>query len=53
MGVFKSVFLRGTPREKGFENRKQALVWGVLAHNLWVLARKSLTDEKERLAQAA
>jgi hypothetical protein len=53
VGVFKNVFLRGTPREKGFDNRKQALVWCVLAHNLWVLARLSLADEADRLAKAA
>ena len=48
IGVFKNVFLRKVMREKGFENREQALVWSVLAHNLWVLARMSLADEAER-----
>ena len=48
IGVFKNVFLRKVMREKGFDNREQALVWSVLAHNLWVLARMSLADEAER-----
>jgi IS5 family transposase len=53
IGIFKNVFLGGVMREKGFENRNRALVWSVLAHNLWVLARKSLADEAERKEQAA
>jgi hypothetical protein len=40
-------------KEKGFKNREQALVWSVLAHNLWVLARMSLADEAERKETAA
>ena len=40
-------------KEKGFENRNRALIWSVLAHNLWVLARKSIAHEAEREAQAA
>lgn len=53
IGVFKNVFLRKVMKEKGFKNREQALVWSVLAHNLWVLARMSLADEAERKEKAA
>ena len=53
IGIFKNVFLREVMKEKGFENRNRALIWSVLAHNLWVLARKSIADEAEREAQAA
>jgi len=53
VGVFKNVFLGGVMREKGFENRNRSLIWSVLTHNLWVLARKSLADEAERLQEAA
>ena len=53
VGIFKNVFLGGVMREKGFENRNRSLIWSVLAHNLWVLARKSLADEAGRLAAAA
>lgn len=50
IGVFKNVFLKRVMREKGAENREQSLVWCVLAHNLWVLARMSLADEAKREA---
>lgn len=53
IGIFKNVFLRGVQKEKGFDNRNQALIWSVLAHNLWVLARKSLADEANRLQASA
>jgi hypothetical protein len=48
IGVFKNIFLQKVMREKSFEARRQALLWSVMAHNLWVLARKSLADEAER-----
>ncbi len=53
IGVFKNVFLRKVMREKSFKARHQALLWSVMAHNLWVLARKSLADEAERIEQQA
>lgn len=53
IGVFKNVFLGGVMKEKGFKNRNRSLIWSILAHNLWVLARKSLADEAERLEKAA
>ena len=53
IGVFKNVFLGGVPRQKGFEHRRQALIWSVLAHNLWVLSRLSLADEAARKKSAA
>lgn len=53
IGLFKNVFLGGVMREKGFENRNRSLIWSILTHNLWVLARKSLADEAERLQDAA
>jgi hypothetical protein len=35
-------------RAKGFENRELALAWGVLTHNLWMLARmKKKKSEKK------
>ena len=39
----------GTPLlAKGFANREQSVHWAVLAHNLWVLARLRLTQERAR-----
>lgn len=39
IGLFKNNFLGNPMRNKGFESRKRAVAWGVLAHDLWVLAR--------------
>ncbi len=39
-------------RVKGFKNRNTAIAWHVLTHNLWVLARLSMAEEKQ-LAKAA
>ena len=46
IGIFKNVFLGGRLRAKGFENRKRALAWAVLAHNLWVLVRMEWREEE-------
>jgi thioesterase domain-containing protein len=40
-------------RAKGFENRSAAIGWGVLAHNLWWVARKVREQRKEDALQAA
>jgi hypothetical protein len=53
IGIFKNVFLGGVLKEKGFESRNRALIWSVLAHNLWVLSRMSLADEEDRKEAAA
>jgi hypothetical protein len=52
IGIFKRQFLGQPLRVKGFVNREMAVSWGVLAHNLWVLAR--LPERKApAVAQAA
>lgn len=43
--------LGGRLRQKGYANRAVALVWGILAHNLWLIAR--LLAQQEALATAA
>lgn len=53
IGIFKNVFLGAPLRAKGFAHREQSVAWCVLAHNLWVLARKSLAEETERGKVAA
>jgi IS5 family transposase len=40
VGILKNKFLGGVPRSKGFAGREAEVDWAVLAHNLWVLARK-------------
>jgi hypothetical protein len=54
IGILKNDFLGRPMRQKGYENRKLGVVWSVLAHNLWVLARLRQADEaKVPLAVAA
>ena len=53
VAVLKNVFLGGTPRAKGFENRQLQVSWAVLSHNLWVLARLPWAEERQAAAEAA
>jgi hypothetical protein len=53
VAILKNVFLDGTPRAKGFENRELQVAWAVLAHNLWVVARLPWAGEKTAAAKAA
>jgi hypothetical protein len=39
IGILKNGFLGRPMRAKGFEHRELALAWGVLTHNLWMLAK--------------
>jgi hypothetical protein len=39
IAIFKNNFLGRPLRSKGFENRELSVTWGVLTHNLWVMAR--------------
>ena len=39
IGIFKNQFLGRPLRSKGFAHRELTVTWGVLTHNLWVLAR--------------
>lgn len=39
IGILKRNFLGRPMRAKSFEHRELALAWGVLTHNLWMLAR--------------
>jgi hypothetical protein len=48
ISIFKNRFLGWLLRMKGFANRKQAVSWAVLSHNLWVLARLRIAQEKRR-----
>ena len=47
IGIFKNNILGKRLLNKGFANRRRAVGWGVLAHNLWVLARLPEFEEKE------
>jgi hypothetical protein len=39
IGIFKNGFLGRPLRAKGFDHRQLAVAWGVLTHNLWMLAK--------------
>lgn len=51
IGILKHNFLGQPMRAKSFEHREVALAWGVLTHNLWMLAR--LRKEKRKKQPAA
>ena len=54
ISILKNGFLGDPMRVKGFENRELRVAWGILAHNLWVIARLEKGDEQEtQLAKAA
>jgi hypothetical protein len=46
IGILKHGFLGRPMRAKGFDHRELALAWGVLTHNLWMLARMRKTKRK-------
>lgn len=60
IAIFKNCFTGSPCRAKGFAHREQAVGWAVLAHNLWVLARREIkakryqeSQDGQRLASAA
>jgi hypothetical protein len=56
IAIFKNEFLGRPMRSEGFENRELQVAWGVLTHDLWVLAEKLREQRKireQKLRQAA
>lgn len=53
VGIIKNVFLGGTPKAKGYKNRSVQVAWAILAHNLWVVARKAKWKDGESSPLAA
>lgn len=53
IGIFKNVFLGKPLRSRITEYKRHAINWCVLTHNLWVIARKAIADEKAILKKAA
>jgi len=54
IGILKQGFLGRPMRAKGFDHRELALAWGVLTHNLWMLARMRKVKKKPlQLREAA
>src|ERR1035438_3254992 len=52
ISILQRGFLGRPMRAKGFAHRELAVAWGVLTHNLWMLARLK-KEKKEPLRQAA
>jgi hypothetical protein len=53
IGILKGNFLGRPLRAKGFEHRELALAWGVLTHNLWMLARMRKPKKAKAFKPAA
>ena len=53
ISILQRGFLGRPMRAKGFAHRELAVAWGVLTHNLWMLARLRNEEKKEPLRQAA
>jgi hypothetical protein len=53
IGIFKNVFLGCPLRSRVTANKRHAINWCVLSHNLWVLSRKAIANESQPLQQAA
>jgi hypothetical protein len=52
ISILQRGFLGRPMRAKGFDHRQLAVAWGVLTHNLWMLARLK-REKKEPVRQAA
>ena len=53
IGIFKNNFLGRPMQVKGFTHRQCAVAWGVLTHNLWVMARLPRAEAAPARRQAA
>ena len=54
IGILKNGFFGRPMRAKGFAHRELAVAWGVLTHNLWMLARlRKAKTKPQPLLQAA
>ncbi|MBI3679177.1 MAG: transposase [Acidobacteria bacterium] len=54
ISILKHGFLGRPMRARGFDHRELALVWGVLTHNLWMLARlRKIKKPAKRQERAA
>jgi hypothetical protein len=53
IAILKQGFLGRPMRAKGAEHRELALAWGVLAHNLWMLARLRKVKKKRQVLREA
>jgi hypothetical protein len=52
IGIFKNKFIGEKIHRKCFVNRELKIVWSILTHNLWVIARKAQANYKEKLEES-
>ena len=50
VAILKNVFVGQPTRSKGFKNRALTVMWAVVTHNLWVMARMTLAARAKALA---
>jgi hypothetical protein len=53
IGIFKNVFLGKPLRSRITKNKRLAISWCVLTHNLWLLSRMAIEYEQSLLKKAA
>ena len=53
IAIFKHCFVGSPCRTKGFARRELAVSWAVLAHNLWLLARLKLRQDRAAAEEKA
>ena len=52
IGIFKSKFIGSKIQRKGFENGDKKILWSILTHNLWVVARIAIENKESKLEAA-
>jgi hypothetical protein len=52
IGIFKNKFIGKKLFRKGFDNREMKILWSILTHNVWVVARKANENYLERIEQS-
>lgn len=53
IGILKHCFIGATMPVKGFDRQRKHMAWSVLAHNLWLIARRLQDQAQAALKQAA
>ena len=53
IAIFKNVFLGKPLRSRITLNKRHAINWCVLTHNLWILSRMAIADEHALFKEAA
>ena len=50
IGILKSKFSLSSLRSKGFENRSRSCNWAALSHNLWIISKQILSQQRQEQA---